>query len=73
MVDPLPYSAGAEHLRHWELAVEEAAAELQSTEERLQEATRQLLALQARCAGAATELRSQESATQKVRLTTLCC
>ena len=51
--------------------MEEAAAELHSKEERLQEATRQLLALQAHCTEAATELRSCELASQKVHLTRL--
>ena len=37
-------------MRQWELAVEKAAAELQDTEEELQEATAQLLSLQAHCA-----------------------
>ena len=59
--------AGAQHLQQWELAVEEAAAELHNTEDGVQEATRQLLALQARCAEAAAQLLSQESATQTVR------
>ena len=65
------YFAGAQHLEQWELAIEEAAAELHSTEERLQAAAQQLLALQGRCAQAAAEVQSQESVIQKVRLTAL--
>ena len=57
-------SSGAQTLRQWEEAVEEAAADLQNTEEQLHQATQYLLALQARCAEAATELRSQESEAQ---------
>ena len=53
-------------MRQWELALEEAAAELHGTEEQLQAATRQLLALRARCAEAAAELQSQESVAQEV-------
>lgn len=68
----LPCLAGAQYLKQWELAVEEAAAELHSTEERLQAATQQLLALQADCAQAATEVQSRMSAAQKVRLIRIC-
>lgn len=37
-------------MRQWELTVQKAAAELQDSEEELQEATAQLLSRQARCA-----------------------
>ena len=55
----------------WQLAKEPEegqALELQEepTEEQLQAATRQLLALRARCAEAAAELQSQESVAQEV-------
>ena len=58
--------SGVQQLRQYELALEEAAMELHSTEEQLQASTRQLLALQTRCAEASAELQSHESAAEKV-------
>jgi hypothetical protein len=58
--------AGSHQVRQWELAVEKAAAELQNTEEELQEATTRLLSLQARCAEATKEVQSQQSAAEQV-------
>lgn len=59
-------SAGAQQLRQWELATEEAAADLQATEEELQEAAQHLLALQARCAESAAELAAQQTSSERV-------
>lgn len=47
-------------MRQWELAVEQAATELQDTEEELQEATTQLLSLQARRSRSQKEVLSSQ-------------